>query len=152
MINPEQFRIFVVRPTLKHLDLWSQSAENLLIGTALVESKLTYLKQFGAGPALGVFQIEPVTFDDIYFRYLKAKPVLAIAVQKLVMQPWPPLEQLTHNLALGCAIARCKYLMDPQPLPDCNDITGLGQVWKRCYNTLAGAGTVEKFVTAYRSA
>lgn len=152
MINPQQFRLCVVRPTLHHLELWSQSAENLLVGTALVESKLTYLKQFGEGPALGVFQIEPATFEDIYFRFLKNRPVLDVAVKRLVMPAWHPLEQLTHNHALGCAIARCKYLMDPRPLPEPNDVTGLGEAWKRCYNTLAGKGTVERFVTAYRSA
>ena len=49
----------VIRPALKKLRLWSPSAEELVFGTAIVESGLTYLKQHGDGPALGLWQVEP---------------------------------------------------------------------------------------------
>ena len=51
--------------------LVSQEAENLLMGTAAQESALgEYIRQLGNGPALGIFQMEPETFDDIVRNYL----------------------------------------------------------------------------------
>ncbi len=54
MINTTQFRDLVVRPTLKQINLYSASAVELLMGTAVQESRLTYLQQLDEGPALGV--------------------------------------------------------------------------------------------------
>ena len=54
----------VICPALEKLSLWSPSAEELVLGTAIVESGLTYLKQHGDGPALGLWQVEPATHDE----------------------------------------------------------------------------------------
>ena len=40
-LNPQQFRSLVIRPTLRRLDLWSEAAEELLLGTAIQESART---------------------------------------------------------------------------------------------------------------
>ena len=42
----------VIRSALEKLSLWSLSAEELVLGTAIVESGLTYLKQHGDGSAV----------------------------------------------------------------------------------------------------
>ena len=63
-LNLDHFRADVIQPTLAHLDgddaprFQGLAAENLLLGTALVESGLHYLHQLGGGPALGIYQIE----------------------------------------------------------------------------------------------
>ena len=41
-INIKHLREYVIRPTLYKLDLWSKSAENLLIGTIAQESQGGY--------------------------------------------------------------------------------------------------------------
>jgi hypothetical protein len=87
MLDPEQLRIFVVRPTLEALDLWSQAAENLVIGTAAQESHLTYIDQKEPagrrpriGPGLGLWQMEAATHDDIWHNWLTAKPAIGVRV------------------------------------------------------------------------
>ena len=62
----------VIRPALTKINLWSRSAEELVLGTAIVESGLTYLKQRGEGPALGLWQIEPATHEDLYTNFLNS--------------------------------------------------------------------------------
>ena len=47
-----QIRSLVIRPALEKLNLWSLSAEELVLGTAIVESGLTYLRQHNDGPAV----------------------------------------------------------------------------------------------------
>ena len=150
MIDIDHFRLHVVRATLTYLRVWSASAEELLLGTAVQESGLRYLRQFDAGPARGVYQIEPATHDDIVKRYLKRKPALANKVDALLAPEPSPIDQLATNLSYATAIARLRYWMDPEALPEADDIDGLGKYWKRVYNTLAGKGRAEEFVANYR--
>lgn len=64
MLDIEEFRTLVVRLTISAMDMHSQAAENLLVGTAVQESGRGRLVQKG-GPALGIYQMEPATFNDI---------------------------------------------------------------------------------------
>lgn len=121
-----------------------------MLGTALVESGLEHRKQIGGGPARGLFQIEPQTFHDVYGRYLKTRQSLLARVNSLLTPHMPPVDQLWNNDQLGCAIARIRYRYTKEPLPDAEDIEGLAAYWLRHYNA-GGAGTVEKFVRAWKS-
>ena len=155
MIPPAQFLEHVIRPTLDHLAvaeprLGGRAAEQLMLGTAISESNINALVQHGGGPALSMFQIEPATFDDIYERYLRARPKFMIAVRELRVSALTPLEQLPANPFFACAIARMKYWMAPEALPDADDIDALGAYWKRHYNTLGGQGTASHWAYLYR--
>ncbi len=155
MLDPRQFRVLVIRPTLKHLKMWTPAAENLLLGTAAHESRLTYLKQHGSGPALGVYQIEPATHEDVWENYLKYKGDIAGRVRALASQNWPGENnmhrELITNLAYATAIARLVYYRRPEPMPAANDIDGLARYWKQHYNTPLGAGRPAEFVAHYPS-
>ena len=105
VLDVKDFRKLVIQPTLVHLELWSEAAEILLLGTALTESGLRYLKQRGGGPALGLFQIEKVTHEDIWTSYLmKDKNKKLQANVKWLLSRTPLDEQLIHNLAYATAI------------------------------------------------
>ena len=151
----KQFLEHRIRPTLRHLAvviprLNTISSEQLMMGTALVESNLTALAQRGGGPALSEFQIEPSTFDDIYERYLRARPTLLIQIQDLRISAFTPTEQLAGNPFFACGIARMKYWMVPEPLPPAGDFEALGHYWKRYYNTAEGAGKAAHWADLYR--
>ena len=155
MIPPNQFLEHVIQPTLQHLAvveprLSNRASEQLLLGTALIESNLDALKQKGGGPALSVFQIEPATFDDIYERYLPARTALFTQIQDLLIPSFTPIEQLVGNPFFACGIARMKYWMIPEPLPPAGDLEALGHYWKRYYNTAEGAGNAAYFADHYR--
>ena len=70
MINVGQFRSLVIE-TLKGINMHSNAAVNLLVGTAAVESNLKYLKQFGDGPAVSFLQVEGATIHDNIQNYLQ---------------------------------------------------------------------------------
>lgn len=155
MIPPAQFLEHVIRPTLDHLAvaeprLGTEASARLLLGTAIAESNLAALVQHGGGPALSMFQIEPATFDDVYKRYLWARPRFMNVVRDLRLPALTPMEQLPANPFFACAIARFKYWMAPKPLPDADDIDALGAYWKAVYNTPKGAGTASHWAYLYR--
>lgn len=134
-----QFRSLIERSLKRRQGLYSPAAVNLLLGTAAQESAFgTYLKQT-VGPALGAFQIEPETFDWLKGKFLPRFP-------ELINEFVPMLE---WDIDLGIFIARLRYAVDPQPLPPHTDIRALGAYWKRVFNTVHGAGTVEQFMTNY---
>lgn len=154
MIDPKQLRDHVVRPTLQALDMWSPAAEALVLGTAAQESRLTYLHQLG-GPALGLWQIERATHQDVWTNYLRPRASLAKRVLDVSMlrtrdaSPFEvPDEPLIWNLVYGAAICRLIYRRVKYPLPDAKDWPGLGAYWKASFNTPKGAGTAEQFVAS----
>lgn len=134
-----QFRELVV-DVLKKYNLHSDSAVNLLLGTCAQESKFgTYLKQLGKGPALSIFQIEKVTFEDLKGRYKSRFPFLANIT----------FPELRWNLEYAIIVARIKYYSIPSPLPGPTNVKELAKYWKMYYNTVYGDGTVEQFIENY---
>lgn len=62
-MDKKQLRELITH-VLKRYNLYSDNAVELLMLTAAVESNLGhYIKQVGNGPALGIFQCEPNTYD-----------------------------------------------------------------------------------------
>ena len=148
-LDVAQLRREVVLPTLQYLELWSPAAENLVIGTAAHESGgCRYLAQIG-GPALGLFQIEPATHDDLWANFLAYRAELRAKTAALA-SVWPErVQQLATNLSYATAICRLIYYRAPDPLPPADDVEGLAHYWKRFYNTEHGRGTEAQWAQHY---
>ena len=156
MLDVAQLRVLVVRPVLKYLDMWSESAENLIIGTAIQESHLTYLKQLGGGPAVGLFQMEPNTHDDLWTNYIKFRPPIVTKLQgltfnRLIQDRFIPIaaNEMIGNMYYATAMCRIHYKRVPAPLPSSNP-KDLAMYWKQHYNTPQGAGTPAEFISNYK--
>ena len=138
MINIEELALYVVKPTLVHLGLNEPGALPLVVGTALVESGLCHLVQVG-GPAIGLWQMEPATFQDCFDNYLKYKPDLLDAVRNISNAVSEGAQDMAGNLFLGAAMCRIKYLRSPAALPAPGDAAGMAHIHKTVYNTALGA-------------
>lgn len=143
-----QFRDFVKR-TLQAVDLYCEPGVDQLVKTAAVESEGgTYLRQKGAGPALGVFQIEPNTERDIWLNYLRFNPMLTHKIKALTGVDGPDMSALEGDLRYQAIMARLVYYRVSHPLPAHGDTEAQAKYWKQHYNTILGSGTVEKFIAA----
>ena len=152
MVNANHLRNYVVKVALDHIGLYSKAAENLIMGTGAQESHLSYLKQI-KGPAVGLFQMEPATYKDIWDNYLAHKPELADLLRSLAgVKPGqiPHVNMMMGNLYYAAAMCRVYYLRKPEPLPDADDVDGMAAYWKKYYNTHLGKGTEEEFVRNYK--
>lgn len=147
-INANDLRQYVIQPALQSIGLWSQAAENLLLGTAAKESKLGYYLKQIRGPALGIYQIEPATHQSILKDTLAGLPVLATKIKGLATSVILD-DELIYNLRYATAIARMVYYRIKAPLPAADDVMGLANYWKQYYNTVHGAGQPNEFVAAY---
>lgn len=151
-INANQLKEWVIIPTLKQLDMHSEAAVNLLLGTAAQESACgTYLKQLGAGPARGIYQMEPAAYADIWKNYLVYDMGMSAKVRYFMSDAdkGSPESGLITNLAFATAMCRVHYRRVREGLPAANDIAGLASYWKRYYNTVKGKGTEKEFIANY---
>jgi hypothetical protein len=136
----EQFRDLITRVLQSRQELYSEAAVNLLLGTAAQETGFgTYLRQSN-GPALGVFQMEPQTFDWLQGKYGDYYPKITQA----------SFEQLEWDLWLAIIMARLRYRVVRAPLPEADDLEGMAAYWKQWYNTPAGRGTEKQFITSWK--
>ncbi len=134
----------IVDDVLRALEMHSQDAFDLVMRTGMQESKFKYLEQLGEGPALGFFQVEPATAEDIWVNYLMFKT--SIRKNLALVAPLGTWRNVTilSNIALQAALCRLKYRRDSDPIPE--SIETQAAYWKRVYNTPAGSGTVEEFI------
>lgn len=138
-VDKDQFRDLVIR-TLNEIDLHSDDAVALLLGTAAVESAFgTYLRQ-KSGPALGAFQVEYQTFEWLRGKYQSQYPTLRD--RKFVELEW--------DLRLSIITARLRYRVRPEALPAADNVFHQAEYWKQFYNTSRGKGTAMHYVHAYR--
>jgi hypothetical protein len=150
VIDKDQLKLDIIRPVLQEMDMWSPSAEVLLLGTCATESNLgEYIKQI-KGPALGIYQMESTTYIDIWTNFLKYRPELVNRILKVCNYKEEPFaEELIYNLKLATIFARLQYYRQKESLPDHNNIYGLAKYYKKYYNTENGKGSVGKFLNDY---
>lgn len=151
MIYCPQLRELIIRPALEKLVLYSVEAVELLIFTCAVESKGgTFLKQI-KGPALGIYQMEPATYNDIWQNYIRVKSGLRTMMGlHFNAYTMPSEDRMIYDLEFATAMARIHYARIPMPLPMTSDIDGIWQYYKHFYNTNLGASVKDKSIQAYK--
>ena len=157
-MNPQQLLDYIIKPTHQYMggNYESKSANFLSLCTAAIESNCgEYIKQIN-GPALGIWQMEPDTHDDIW-QFCDAFLVRDFEhlIERLASESANDsnLIDLIVCPSYACAIARLKYSMDPNPLPEYTgdseiDLPAFYDYYKLVYNTEFGASTYQKWCNA----
>jgi len=146
-MNTQQLKSLIIR-VLDEIGLLTPGAVELLLGTAAQESAMgTYIRQLGNGPALGIFQMEPATFNDIIENFLRHKLHLRSRVENCCNVKFLKSSDLETNLALSICFARLHYYRKFEDLPQTLD--GMARYWKKHYNTPLGRGTEAEFIENY---
>jgi hypothetical protein len=137
----------LIQTTLKPHNLWSPSAEELLMATAANESHLGEFRTQIDGPARGIFQEEQEDLTDLYTNWLHFHPELLDIVE--AMQRQPNVDDLIDNDPLAICVCRLHYYRYPDALPAPDDIEGIWKLYKLRYNTPEGAATQQGFMQCY---
>lgn len=147
----EQLREYVIQPVLQKTGLYSLAAEQLILGTCAVETNMgSYLRQM-SGPALGIYQMEPLTANDIWLNFIdKNRKLRSLIFEATEYIQRPNNLALMTNLAYATIMCRVHYLRVSEKLPEVGDFTAMANYWKKWYNTPLGRGTTDKFLIAYQ--
>lgn len=150
MFDINQFRKLIIIPTLTKIDMYSKDAEELLVFTCATESKGgTYIKQI-TGPALGVFQMEPATYNDVW-EYIKRQSGLMTKISlRFNITAVPEPTRMIYDLEFATMMARVFYRRFKSPIPKCTDVDGIWEYYKKYWNTELGAATKKESVDAYK--
>ena len=136
----------IIKLALQHLDLDSEDARSLIYKTGKAESGYKTLQQYGGGPALGFFQMEPNTALDIWNNYVMYRPKYRDKLYALGFDEGALGFCLLSNIGLQAALCRLHYRRVPSALPKANNLEAQAKYWKAFYNTEKGKGTIEHFM------
>lgn len=151
MLDCSQFRSLIVEPVLSKLRVYSKNAEELLVFTCATESLGGTLLHQVKGPALGIYQMEPHTYTDIWSNYIRARNQLAtLMALHFGCNKIPEIERMIYDLHFATAMARIHYLRTESNIPDAKDIDGLWDYYKKYYNTEKGKAKKEDAIKKYQ--
>ena len=140
----------IVEYALYKVDAYSDDALVLVVRTGMAESGYRALKGYGKGnPAIGFFQIEPGTMNDMIDNYIKYRSHYKVHLISLGMNfEKDTIMSVMSNIAVQAALCRIHYRRDKHSIPSWDDLEGQAKYWKRVYNTNLGRGTTEHFIKA----
>lgn len=133
-------------PALVAINSYTENAADMVLATGAVESLYRHVRQIN-GPALGWFQMEPATHDDIWTHFLgpTSRQHLVNGLADLSKRPGD-YQELEVNPWYAAAMCRIHYLRNPEKIPQANDRLSQANYWKKWYNTKHGKGTVGGFL------
>lgn len=152
MLNVQQLKELIIKPTLIDLIMFSDDAMELLVFTCAIESLGgTYLKQI-KGPALGIYQMEPETYNDIWHNYINNKKDLSLLMAtNFECNLIPAEDRLIYDLRFATAMARIHYARVSEEIPKKENLKEVWNYYKRYYNTLLGAAQEDHSFRQYLS-
>lgn len=152
-IKPNDLRELITN-TLKFystakINLYSDDARELLMLTAAQESHCgKYLKQIN-GPAIGIFQMEPATYNDLFDNYLIYNQDLLKIINSFNLNSGTWVLNMTGNIVYQIVIARLQYRRFKEAIPPANDLFSLADYYKRYWNTIKGKATIQEAIDNY---
>ncbi|QDH16510.1 hypothetical protein [Swingsia samuiensis] len=151
-IDLAQVKYEWVQPALATLGLLSPARLNLVTGIGLAESNYIWMKQLNNGPALGFWQMEPFTHDDLWKNSLIApcRSRIAYGLHQLLHGVEPASSQMITNPLYGAGMCAVKVWLAPQSLPAADDAVGMSAYHKRWYNSALGAADPVRNIPAFK--
>lgn len=134
-----------VKATLERYQLpVSDSAIHLLMMIMAHESgNFRYVKQ-KSGPALGLCQMEPLTFVFVMGYLARRK-------RFVLLERHYSAEMMAVDSAFAIAVARVYLWTFSEPLPSASDYEGLAKYAKKYWNTTAGKATEKDYLNAFNA-
>ena len=125
--------------------VYSKDAVELLLMTSAQETQFRNVKQISGGPAIGLYQMEPQTHDDIWNTFLCDHPLWACSISKMGFNKG---SDHLFDPKYATIMCRLKYYRLNQPIP----LSPLAKAayWKKYYNTPLGSGTVAECMKNYK--
>ncbi len=150
MMNVDQLRRLIIAPALADLVLLSDDAVELLVFTCANESNGgEYIHQIN-GPALGIYQMEPATYNDIWQNYIIGNNSLSLQLLHNFDAPRMPDEgRMIYDLRFATAMARIHYCRVVEELPKRYDVDGMWKYYKKYYNTGLGKADYQEAIAKY---
>jgi hypothetical protein len=133
MFDITQFRQEILSPALDALQIRSLHLKELLVFTCAVESAGgTYVRQ-DKGSGLGIFQMQPSSFTDLWATYIIRKPdILNLISLNLGVYRMPQPTEMICNLSLAVAMCALFY-KSKNAIPEDSEPETLFEIYNHFY-------------------
>lgn len=160
MINIDHMTGHLIEPALWYMEekankgrkFYSLAAVRIIGRSAAAESECgTYVRQLGNGPALGLLQIEPDTCADVWVEVLARHRDIENVVRSVLpagfdFRDKDAPEHLIFNYRYNIMIGRLCFWRHKEPLPPHHDVTAQFHYYKKYFNSVHGASTLESWL------
>ena len=153
-----QVKELIVTPVLNKLSFscTPESVELMLMTMGHESLGGEFIEQVGGGPALGVYQMEVNTYEDIWDNYLRYNGPLAQDVYSVLGHTNAKSYMMVGNLYFATVMARMHYRRVREAIPAREDF-GTENTWLRAlasyakiyYNTYLGKATPQEYLDDY---
>lgn len=152
MINPNDLLDCVIQPALEKLQTYKDNTAELLLFTCAVETDGgSYLKQLNNGPALGIYQMEPNTCQDVWMNVVQPdNRWRLLMIGQFNATGLPAFDRLTYDLQYATAMARLHFARFPERIPAKDDIEALWEYYKKYWNTELGKAKKAESIAKYK--
>lgn len=142
----------IAEQAISQVAMGNKNVERFLIEIANIESKFGRDKNTFKGASKGIFQIDPIAFEEVQRRLKETNEkdggTTRAYNEKLKQDLNLDLSELTYEdldkPLVGAAFARAYLLGFAEAIPE--TVLGRAKYWKKYYNTDAGKGTDEKYL------
>ncbi|ACI52185.1 conserved hypothetical protein [Gluconacetobacter diazotrophicus PA1 5] len=148
MISPlADIKRNIVAPVVLDLDIPGDEFARIQLMTGIGNAETGYrTRRQVDGPALGFWQVEPATHDDLWRNWLAYRPALAEVARTYLPAQFEDrldAQALVLSDRYAACIAALVFYRSPVPLPARGNARAQCAAWKQAYNTAAGAGAVD---------
>lgn len=155
-IYVSDLRELIIKPCLETLGDYSDTAENLLAGTAAQESLLGQQCFCEQTQGLGIYRITAAKHVETWDKYLIQFPELASQVRGFASQQQflkNPHSELIGNLGYATAIAWMIYRANGVDTNNLAEVNNLAQLWATHFDNGTGCTrSIDEFIATYRTA
>ena len=154
-MNKLQLLHHIVRPTLIEIPrgLTEESELAIMMIIAHESKRGEYVRQVGAGPALGLIQMEPATHDDVWKHgdsvWENARNMDIIDVYDYNVKIHPDSSRLVYDLRYNVFMARQRLFMKSEALP-IGDKLKMSRYLKKHWNSAQGRATFDSYYKDYK--
>ncbi|HEY8938847.1 MAG TPA: hypothetical protein VIM59_01615 [Cellvibrio sp.] len=154
-IDVNDLRTLIIKPCLEAIGDYSETAENLLAGTAAQESLAGQQSYCDQTEGLGIYQITAAKHVETWDKYLIQFPDLASRVRGFASQQQflkHPHSELIGNLSYATVIAWMIYRANGVDTSKMAQVNNLAQLWATHFNNGTGCTrNIEDFIATYRA-
>ena len=152
MFDCSQFRSLIIEPVISKMQLYSKDAEEILVFTCAAESLGGHYLAQVKGPAVGIYQMEPATYTDIWINFIRNRNSMATLLAiHFNCSRIPEVDRMIWDLNFATVMARIHYLRVKENLPSSTDVEGMWEYYKKYYNTVKGKASKEKSIEKYQA-
>lgn len=154
-IYVSDLRELIIKPCLEAIGDYSETAENLLAGTAAQESLSDQQCYCDQAEGLGIYQITAEKHVETWDKYLIQFPDLASRVRGFASQQQflkHPHSELIGNLSYATVIAWMIYRANGVDTSKMAEVNNLAQLWATHFNNGTGCSrNIDDFIATYRA-